>query len=230
MAKDGLFFQNFARIHPIYETPVFGTIFTGLLSSTLAFFFDINALADMISIGTLLAFNMVCAGVLVQRYNTRENGKKGHHYTFALFTAIILSGTLYVCPIPWEITLGFAVVTILPCIALLFTLSQDVRSIAGSRTFICPFVPLFPAVGMMVNTYLMFQLGIDAVIRLVAWTCIGLIIYLFYGMNNSVLGLMERSGSSASNSSSYNSVVDRDTSSSLAKTSTKRRSSSFSEH
>ena len=58
MAKDGLFFSPFAKLHPKYQTPVFGTIFTGILSGLLALVLDINVLTDMISIGTLLGNNI----------------------------------------------------------------------------------------------------------------------------------------------------------------------------
>jgi len=61
MAKDGLFFKRFASIHPKYHTPVFGTLFTCLVASVMAFFFDVDALASMISIGTLLGMCQVAA-------------------------------------------------------------------------------------------------------------------------------------------------------------------------
>lgn len=67
MAKDGLLPQAFAKVHPKFGTPHVTTIVTGLLCSLLAGFLPLNLLGELVSIGTLLAFTVVCVGIIVLR-------------------------------------------------------------------------------------------------------------------------------------------------------------------
>ena len=50
--------------------------------------------------------------------------------------------------------------------------------------FACPFVPALPALGLFVNCYLICQLGTAAFVRLIVWTFIGFLIYIFYGIRH----------------------------------------------
>lgn len=67
MAKDGLLPATFAKIHPKYGTPHVTTWITGIACAIISGLFPLNLLGELISIGTLLAFSLVCAGVLVLR-------------------------------------------------------------------------------------------------------------------------------------------------------------------
>lgn len=68
MSNDGLLPKVFGAIHPRFKTPYITTIITGLVAMVLAGFGPINLLGELVSIGTLLAFVIVCAGILVLRY------------------------------------------------------------------------------------------------------------------------------------------------------------------
>ncbi|MBF0297102.1 MAG: amino acid permease [Oligoflexia bacterium] len=68
MAKDGLLPKSFTKIHPRYKTPFVPTIVTGVIAALIAGSFPINILGELVSIGTLLAFTIVCLGVLFLRY------------------------------------------------------------------------------------------------------------------------------------------------------------------
>ena len=72
MARDGLLPRTFARIHPKFRTPHVTTIVTGVLVSIAAGLLPISTLAHMVSIGTLFAFAVVCAGTLVLRRTSPE--------------------------------------------------------------------------------------------------------------------------------------------------------------
>ncbi|XP_021851267.2 cationic amino acid transporter 4, vacuolar isoform X1 [Spinacia oleracea] len=53
--------------------------------------------------------------------------------------------------------------------------------------FTCPFVPYLPAACILLNTYLLINLGIGTWIRVSVWLLIGALVYLFYGRTHSLL-------------------------------------------
>ncbi len=67
MSKDGLLPAVFSAVHPKFKTPWLAQILTGILAMLIAGLFPIGLLGELVSIGTLLAFLIVCAGVLVLR-------------------------------------------------------------------------------------------------------------------------------------------------------------------
>ena len=68
MARDGLLPQGFfGDIHPRFRTPWKSTVATGLFVGTLAAFLPIQVLLSLVSMGTLLAFVIVCAAVMIMR-------------------------------------------------------------------------------------------------------------------------------------------------------------------
>jgi APA family basic amino acid/polyamine antiporter len=68
MSRDGLLPRIFSRVHPRYCTPDFSTWMAGILVGVPAGLLDIGTLADLSNIGTLFAFALVAAGVLILRY------------------------------------------------------------------------------------------------------------------------------------------------------------------
>ncbi len=69
MARDGLMPESFfGAVHPTFKTPYKATILTGLVVAGAASLLPLNILADLTNIGTLFAFALVCASVLILRY------------------------------------------------------------------------------------------------------------------------------------------------------------------
>ena len=68
MSRDGLLPPVFGKVHKKFRTPWLATIITGSVAMAVAGLFPIGLLGQLVSIGTLFAFVIVCAGVLVLRY------------------------------------------------------------------------------------------------------------------------------------------------------------------
>src|SRR5262249_29404403 len=68
MSRDGLLPKVFGKVHPKFQTPYVTTIVTGIVAALVAGFFPIDLLGQLVSIGTLLAFVIVCFGIMVLRY------------------------------------------------------------------------------------------------------------------------------------------------------------------
>jgi APA family basic amino acid/polyamine antiporter len=67
ISRDGLLPPYFAKVHPKYKTPHVTTIWTGLFVTVFASFFSLDVMAELCNIGTLFAFVIVCAGVIILR-------------------------------------------------------------------------------------------------------------------------------------------------------------------
>ncbi|XP_022181371.1 cationic amino acid transporter 2-like [Myzus persicae] len=68
MAEDGLIFSMFSTIHPKLRTPLFSTLLSGLFAGIITALLNLDQLMNMMSIGTLLAYTIVCICVLMLRY------------------------------------------------------------------------------------------------------------------------------------------------------------------
>lgn len=72
MAKDGLLPKSFSRLHPRFRTPYITTILSGGVCAIVAGLLPLDLLGELISIGTLMAFALVCLGVWVLRVRRPE--------------------------------------------------------------------------------------------------------------------------------------------------------------
>jgi APA family basic amino acid/polyamine antiporter len=129
MSKDGLLPKVFSRVHPKYSTPAKSNLLFMVFVSLFAAFVPATVVGEMTSIGTLLAFILVCIGVVILRNRMPD----------------------------------------LP------------------RAFKVPLVPYIPILGIVVCLGMMVFLPLDTWVRLLVWMIIGINLYLFYGMKNSLL-------------------------------------------
>jgi len=72
MSRDRLLPAMFSAVHPRFRTPHLSTILTGSIIALASALTPINVLSQLVSIGTLLAFVLVCIGVIVLRRTTPE--------------------------------------------------------------------------------------------------------------------------------------------------------------
>jgi len=72
MARDGLLPPAFGSVDPKRRTPVTGTALTAIVGGLMARLFPIGLLGELVSVGTLLAFAMICAGMMYLRIRHPE--------------------------------------------------------------------------------------------------------------------------------------------------------------
>ncbi|GAB3292174.1 amino acid permease [Hymenobacter humi] len=205
MSRDGLLPKVFARIHPRFHTPSFATIVTGFFVAVPALILNMDLVVDLTSIGTLFAFALVCGGILIiDPYGRSEarfrvpyiNGQWVVPLVLALGAYLIYRyngannqefwqdvsgqrGWLLKDAVSGSIVGGFAhqiptVVFLLFCVALA-VLSFRKR------------LSTLPVLGLLINLYLMTQLGISNWTLFFVWLLIGLAVYFGYGYSNSKL-------------------------------------------
>ncbi len=72
ISEDGLLPMFFASVNPKTRTPIKIIVFSGIIIATIAGLTPISSAASLVNIGTLAAFTLVCAGVIVLRYRQPE--------------------------------------------------------------------------------------------------------------------------------------------------------------
>lgn len=123
MGRDGMIPAAFHAIHPRFRTPYKGSIITGIFCAILAGFLPLDILGQLVSIGTLAAFAIVCAGVMVLRKRA-PNAKRPFRTPFVWVTApagIFMCGFMMVF-LPLDTWLRMAIWTALG-LAIYFTYS-----------------------------------------------------------------------------------------------------------
>jgi len=103
MSRDGLLPQVLSRVHDRFKTPYITTIATGIIVATAAAFTPIDVSSALCSIGTLFAFLIVCAGVIVLRYTRPDLQRPFRVPVFPVLPAlgIVLCAYLMVS-LPWS--------------------------------------------------------------------------------------------------------------------------------
>jgi len=93
MARDGLLpYSFFGHVHPRFRTPSRATILTGSVVALVAALFPIHALAEMVNIGTLFAFVIVCIAVWIMRYTNPSHRRP---FRCPLVPAVPILGILF---------------------------------------------------------------------------------------------------------------------------------------
>ncbi|WP_256013530.1 APC family permease [Desertivirga xinjiangensis] len=190
MSRDGLLPKAFSRIHPKYKTPSFATIVTGFVVAVPALFMNLTEVTDLTSIGTLFAFVLVCAGVLVLEEDMEA--RPGRFRIPYINSKYIVPGlTLAAFFVFWSPLVKLFVYTgdwhsykdVLPYFLFI------VLAIVVSVLCFLKNLSLIPVLGLLSCFYLMTELGYTNWLRFLVWLGLGLLIYFSYSYKNSKLHL-----------------------------------------
>jgi basic amino acid/polyamine antiporter, APA family len=201
MSRDGLLPKIFSSIHPKFRTPWFSTILTGLMVAIPALFMNLSEVTDLSVIGTLFAFSIVCAGVLVK---DKEFGTENRYVPYInsqfIIPALFLTGwillfyfngaavlnylTDFSPTVEGESTLGAFSHKIPYLVFAIYTIVIAVLCFVKRLT-------LIPVLGLTFCFYLMTELGITNWIRFSIWLGVGLLLYFVYGFSHSKLNNRE---------------------------------------
>lgn len=195
MSRDGLLPKKFAEIHPRYKTPKFATIITGLLVGIPSLFMDAAFVTDMCSIGTLFAFVLVCAGVMIlQNQNDLPKPKFRIPYINSRWGIIFVSIAMVIYFLQnnevgisnfntiFNFEGGYEVWKHSIPTWLFYISYILIALIAWKKKY-----SLIPFLGVICCLYLLSTLGIVNWLRFIIWLIIGMTVYYFYGKKNSKL-------------------------------------------
>ncbi len=113
MSKDGLLWKWASAVHPRFRTPWITTIVFGIFAAVFPAFLPIGRLADLVNIGTLLAFTIVCAGVWVLRVRHPELHRPFKTPFVPLVPILGMASALFLmsrlAAITWEVMIGWLI-------------------------------------------------------------------------------------------------------------------------
>lgn len=182
MSRDGLLPKKFASIHKKYKTPWFSTIVTGFLVAIPAMFMNMEFVIDLTAVGTLFAFILVCGGILYMDHTGLSEKAK--------FRVPYINGKYLIIPL---LALGVWIVSNYMDPEYLNILKHPLYGIfwltwavLGLLAFKYNF-SLLPVIGILVNLYLMAELGTSNWTMFIIWLVVGCVIYFSYGYKNSKL-------------------------------------------
>lgn len=108
MSRDGLLSPVFASINSSTKTPVKNTVICGVIMAVMAGFVPLNALAELVNIGTLAAFVLVCIGVIVMRYTHPDLPRPFKMPAGILLSVLgVISCGALIAFLPWQTHLRF---------------------------------------------------------------------------------------------------------------------------
>ncbi|MCG3119849.1 MAG: putative amino acid permease YhdG [bacterium] len=110
MSRDGLLPPGFAKVHQKYQTPHVTTIWTGVVVAAISAVANINEIVELTNIGTLFAFVLVCAGIIIIRYKDPHRPRKFKTPLVPLVPLLGIASCIYLMAgLPWVTWVRFGI-------------------------------------------------------------------------------------------------------------------------
>lgn len=189
LGRERLLPASLAAVSERTGTPIRAALLTGGLAAALALVVDIGVLAELVSIGTLYVFSMVCGGVLFLRYHQPGSGSSP-----APILTILVGMTLAAVGFAASFALGARWTVVLTFLLLFIAVAACLAFLPIRHTperFRVPLFPLTPCLGILANVHLISSLGWPAYVRFGVWMAAGLAIYALYGVHGAELRELE---------------------------------------
>lgn len=185
MSRDGLLWKKFGKIHPKYKTPAFATFIAGVLVAVPSFFLDMKFVVDLTSVGTFFAFITVCSGIL---YLDHKGYSKKAKFKVPYVNGKYIIGSLFMVAIVifFSQTDFVSIIEHRPLIFIFWMAWLGLSIAAYKLNF-----SLLPVLGILINLYLMTELGWSNWFMFLIWLAIGMVIYFMYGHRKSKLAVQE---------------------------------------
>ena len=185
MSRDGLLPKKFAKVHPRYQTPSFATVVTGFLVAIPSLFIPGSIVTDLTSIGTLFAFVLVCAGVLLLPRIAKGEGKFQLPYINGKFIIPLLAiGFTFL--FYQRLLDAFSNINNESYQEVLFIIFVALLYISAIYSFLRN-LSFIPVAGALCCSYLMIEIPAVSWFWFFVWMGLGLVIYFIYGRVKSKL-------------------------------------------
>ncbi|KAJ0725669.1 putative amino acid/polyamine transporter I, cationic amino acid transporter [Helianthus annuus] len=176
-----------AVIHEKRGTPVNATVIMTLANCLVAFFTNLDILANLLSISTLFIFSLVALGLLVRRYySTGETSVSDRNKLIVLLFLIISSaiGLSVLWAMNVNLWVGYAIMV---GVWFLSTLGLQllVKQARSPKLWGVPMVPWLPSASIVVNVFIMGSIDGASFLRFLGWTGVLLVYYFFIGLHAS---------------------------------------------
>lgn len=190
MPRDGLLPEFLSLIHPTTNSTFWGSMFVGVLAAIFSLLLNIDALADVVSIGILFAFILVSVCVFVLRIDdsATNSNMQTKGFVAAMLVAVcagvvVTSGTL-LTGAPYYVVLPTAISFLLPSLILISFYHLRISD-SAQDSFRAPLVPYTPLLSIIINTYMLCNLKPVSWLAFAVALLLGIAIYLLYGVRNS---------------------------------------------
>ncbi|XP_071697494.1 cationic amino acid transporter 9, chloroplastic-like [Rutidosis leptorrhynchoides] len=188
LGRDGLLPSIFAKVHPTRHTPIHSQIWVGIVTCVLAGLLNVTMLSHILSVGTLTGYSVVAACVLSLRWDNNVESRSISKRTEGIMCIIVIAFSGLATGILYRVggsSVAYLFLILPIVVAILAAADLQFRQVYKDPPgFICPWVPLLPAVSIFFNIFLSAQLHYEALVRFVVLSIVAVCVYAFYGQYN----------------------------------------------
>ncbi|GFP95965.1 cationic amino acid transporter 1 [Phtheirospermum japonicum] len=177
----------FAKVNPKTGTPINATVVLLVATAVIAFFTNLDILANLLSISTLFIFMLVAVALLVRRYYVSGETSVENRNKLIVFLVLILGSSIATAAY-WGVSekgwIGYCVslpIWILSTAGLWYSVPQARQP----KLWGVPLVPWLPSTSIFIDIFLLGSIDRESFVRFGIWTLFLLAYYLLFGLHAS---------------------------------------------